>query len=163
MTRGPQWVLKLDRSAGTKAWMECLCERCHVNTAAGEGAEGRASEPSALLAPMAGKNSRTCRIRPAGCSLPTAGLGCAAGPLFSDFSVSQGFPGVFFQGHGSTDWSVPGQGSLINAADPEVSLGVANLLSLLFWAWRCDITEAHSYPQGLMPREWSLEGWNGSD
>ena len=26
LTRGPQWVLKLDRRAGTKAWMECLCE-----------------------------------------------------------------------------------------------------------------------------------------
>ena len=26
LTRGPQWVLKLDQRAGTKAWMECLCE-----------------------------------------------------------------------------------------------------------------------------------------
>ena len=53
LTRGPQWVLKLDGRAGTKAWMECLYERCHVNTAAGEGAEGRAREPSALSAPRA--------------------------------------------------------------------------------------------------------------
>ena len=74
LTQEPQWVLKLDQRAGTKAWMECFCEHCHVNTAAGAGAEGRAREPSALSVLRAGQNSRTGQIRPAGRSLPTAGL-----------------------------------------------------------------------------------------
>ena len=64
LTRGPQWVLKLDRRAGTKAWRECLCGRCHVNTAAGEGAEKRAGEASALSALWAGYDSQRGRIWP---------------------------------------------------------------------------------------------------
>ena len=35
----------------------------------------------------------------------------------------------------STDWPMPGQGSLVTAAGPDVNHGVVCLIFLLFWAW----------------------------